>query len=263
MKKPKNRYERGLKHLIQDVDFVTCPYCGKTMQFLHWKHLEMHNKTTTDVRKDFPNIPTMTLKESNRRKDARNSCTEKVKNTCERRYGGVGFASKDLEKKSRDVIEERYGERNIMKTDHGKKFFEDELNPLKDPLIAKKVSEKLKGRPSKLKGKTYEEILGEERADERKKEQVINGQKGWLAAPRISAPQLELYKIVKDKYPTAVLEYPVLDYCLDIAVPELKLCFEYDGSYWHDPDKDKIRDQVLSSLGWTVKRFIDELPNKV
>ena len=261
MKKPKNRYRRALQHLIEDVERVVCPYCGKQMQFLHWQHLISHNKHISDVRRDFPKLPTMTLNESLKRKGSRNSCTEKIKETCEERYGGVGFASDDLALKTRYVIKERYGNRNVMKTEHGKKYFRGEFNPLKNPEIARRVSKALKGRCSPHKGKTYEEILGEDLAEKRKKEQVINGQKGWLAAPHISKPQLKLFEIVKKKYPNAVLEYPVLDYCLDIAVPDLKLCFEYDGSYWHDPEKDKKRDDVLSTLGWRVIRFIDQIPN--
>jgi very-short-patch-repair endonuclease len=264
MKRPLNRYQRGLLHLIKDIKYVECPYCDKKFQFLHWKHLTIHNKTVTDVRTEFKNLPTMTKKESERRSIARKSCNEKIIKTCEKKYGGVGFSSDSLDKKTRDKIEKKYGHRNIMKTIHGKKYFKGDLNPLRDPEIAKKVSETLKGRPSSLKGKTYEEILGEEKAEIRKQEQKINGQKGWLAAPRISAPQKELFKVVKQKYPTAVMEYPIGDFCLDIAVPELKLCFEYDGSYWHqDQKKDKKRDEILKLLGWKVTRFMDDIPSVI
>ena len=188
---------------------------------------------------------------------------EKASETCRNRYGGRGFASKSLEKKSRDKMESRYGNRNIMKTEEGKKHFRGDKNPMKNPEVAAKTSKALKGQPSKLKGKTYEEILGSDRAETRKKEQKINGQKGWLAAPRISQPQIELFKMVQKKYPTAVMEYPVLDYCLDVAVPEEKIAFEYDGSYWHDQEKDKLRDSVLERSGWKVFRFIDQLPGNV
>ena len=263
MKRPKNRYRRALQHLIEDVEKVECPYCGKQMQFLHWQHLISHNKHISDVRRDFPKLPTMTLNESLKRKDSRNGCTEKIKETCEERYGGVGFASDDLALKTRHVIKERYGNRNVMKTEHGKKYFRGELNPLKNPEIARRVSKALKGRCSPHKGKTYEEILGEEIAEKRKKELKKSGAYGQSLNTKISAPQLELFKMVKEKYPTAVLEYIILDYCLDIAVPDLKLCFEYDGSYWHDPEKDKIRDEVLFKLGWKVFRFIDTVPNEL
>lgn len=254
------RNERNRIHLVKDVEFVICPYCGKQMQFLHWQHLKTHNKTIKDVRREFPNIPTMTKKDIKKRSNRRVECEEQIINTCNNRYGGIGYSSDELKKKSYKTNKKKYGRSNIMKTEHGKNYFKGDLNPLRDPETAKKVSNTLTGQPSKLKGKTYEEILGEEKTLKRKKELKKSGAYGQSITPRISAPQLELFKLVKDKYPTAVLEYPVLDYCLDIAVPELKLCFEYDGSYWHDIEKDKIRDEVLSKFGWIVRRFIDELP---
>jgi len=264
MKRPLNRYQRFLKHFIKDVEFVTCPYCGKKSQFLHWGHLKkLHNKTIEDIREEFPHSPTMTKKESEKRSASRIKCNNKILKTCETRYGGIGFSSKNLAKKTRDSIKKKYGRKNIMKTNHGKEYFIGDNNPLRDPEVAKKVSSSLKGQSSKLKGKTYEEILGEETAKRRKKELKKSGVYGQSITPKISAPQLELFQMVKEKYPTAVLEYPVLDYCLDVAVPELKLCFEYDGSYWHDVEKDKLRDEILEGMGWKIARFVDKLPPSI
>jgi hypothetical protein len=186
---------------------------------------------------------------------------KKASETCKQNYGGRGFASKILADKTNNTIKKRYGEENIMKVEEFK-FFGDK-NPLRDPKTAKKVSKTLKGRPSLLKGKTYEDILGPEKAKKRKKELKKSGAYGQSITPKISAPQLEIFKMVKEKYPTAVLEYPVLDYCLDIAVPELKLCFEYDGSYWHDVEKDKKRDEVLEEMGWKIIRYVDKLPKVI
>ena len=188
---------------------------------------------------------------------------EKTNDTLRRRYGCVGFDGK-LGEKSKETIRKKYGNKNIMKTEEGKKHFRGDKNPQKDPEIRKRTSETLKKKIKEnghwLKGKTYEEIMGSKRAEERKKELKKSGAYGQSITPKISAPQLELFKMVKEKYPTAVLEYPVLDYCLDIAVPELKVCFEYDGSYWHDIEKDKKRDEVLEEMGWKVIRYVDDLP---
>jgi len=258
------RKERNRVHLVKNVDFVECPYCNKKMQFLHWGHLKkLHSKTIKDVRRDFPNLPTMTQKECDKRSKSRKLCEDRIIRTCEKRYGGIGYSSVELYKRSKNTTKEKFGRSNIMKTNHGKKYFKGDLNPLKDPEIAKKVSETKKGQPSPLKGKTYEEILGLDKTKKRKDELKKSGAYGQSMTPRISAPQLELFKMVKEKYPTAVLEYPVLDYCLDIAVPELKLCFEYDGSYWHDSEKDKKRDEVLENMGWKVIRHVDNLPTSI
>ncbi|RLF56234.1 MAG: hypothetical protein DRN27_09800 [Thermoplasmata archaeon] len=233
------------------------------MQFLHWQHLKLHNKNIKDVRKEFPDIPTMTKKDTEKRSKRRVKCEKQIIDTCNQLYGGMGYSSDKLLKKSETTTRNKYGNKNVMKTDHGKSYFKGDKNPLKDPESAKKVSESMKGRKSPLKGKTYVEILGERKALERKLELKKSGAYGCSITPRISAPQLQLFELVKKKYPTAVLEYPVLDYCLDIAVPELKLCFEYDGSYWHDIEKDAIRDHILESYGWTIKRFIDKLPEYI
>jgi len=193
--------------------------------------------------------------------------TEKIKKTCEEKYGGVGYESDELKDKSYKTTKKKHGKKNIMQTEKGKQYFRGDKNPLRNPKVRKKHKKILKiyyethNHPHK--GKTYEEIMGTTRANERKKELKKSGAYGQSITPRISAPQLELFEMVKEKYPTAVLEYPVLDYCLDIAVPELKLCFEYDGSYWHDVEKDKKRDEVLSKFGWKVTRYVDNLPTRI
>jgi hypothetical protein len=51
----------------------------------------------------------------------------------------------------------------------------------------------------------------------------------------ISKPQRKLFEIVKEKYPSAVLEYqiPELNISADIYVPEKNLVIEFFGDYWH------------------------------
>lgn len=96
--------------------------------------------------------------------------SEKISKTNDEKYGGTGFASEELAEKSRNKTEEKYGNINIMKTDHGKSFFIGDVNPMKKEEVRKKVSIALKGRESKLKGRTYEEIHGEEKAKELKED---------------------------------------------------------------------------------------------
>lgn len=101
---------RQCKHNIQDVEYVQCPYCENSKKFkmIHWGHLKkIHNKTLEDVLKDFPNIPTMTKKESDRRSKVRIKCDKKITETCNKKYGGVGYASKELEKKTRNAIQKK------------------------------------------------------------------------------------------------------------------------------------------------------------
>lgn len=193
---------------------------------------------------------------------------EKTSKTCEERYGGVGYAGISG-MKSQDTTEEKYGKQNIMQTEEGKRRFVKGMkenhgveNALYLVTNQKKVSKALTGKSSKLKGRTYEEIHGPEKTQQLKEDKRESGAYGCSLSKRPSAPQLELFKLFKEIYPTAQLEYPVFGYCLDIAVPEKKLCFEYDGSYWHDPVKDKKRDEILEKFGWKTTRFVDSLPTK-
>ena len=123
------------------------------------------------------------------------------------------------------------------------------------------------------KGKTYEEIYGPEKAIEMRAKRSI-----WLKnnnirkfAKRISKPQAMLFAIVKKYFFTAIIEYDIKlpnnrIVWLDIAVPEKKICIEYDGIYWHKINqnntrvavKDKERDKLLKSMGWSIYRIQSE-----
>ena len=242
------------KHIVADVEYVECPYCPEgpknRFKILHWKHLKsLHKKTLKDVLQEFPNLPTMTLAEFEKKcttskmgtqaskqtshniktiyciyckekMEVRNNesniqackkclnkglenpdgrtkkqanvkrvetiqgkwgknvtniqhipgVTEQMIHTQVEKYGGIGFASKELGKKSKDKIKEKFGGENIMKTNHGKQFFIGDKNPMRrSPEARMKVSNKMKGRESPLKGKSYEEIYGEEKAELLKK----------------------------------------------------------------------------------------------
>lgn len=75
-----------------------------------------------------------------------------------------------------------------------------------------------------------------------------------------SAPQVELYNKIKSIYPSAILNYPCYmenkSYSLDVAIPELKIWFESDGTYWHhNSKKDLERQKRIESLGWKCIRY--------
>jgi len=256
------RKRRPSLHNIVDVEYVECPYCGEPFKMIHWQHLKIHNKTIQDVRKEFPDHPTMTLTESNRRSKARLKCNDKINKTCNEKYGGVGFGSSELKDKTVNSIQDKYGVDNCMKVDKIAEIVGSQVTKEANPKRAKKISKSKKGQPSKLKGRSYNDIHGNEKAKELIENRRISGVKGMTMTPKISAPQKELYEKVKKYYPNAKMEFPfAYIFCLDIAIEELKLCIEYDGSYWHDEEKDEERDETLKKLGWDTIRFIDYVPN--
>lgn len=79
----------------------------------------------------------------------------------------------------------------------------------------------------------------------------------------ISKKQLILFNAIKGKYSDAKLEFPIKTKegmkFADIAVPSLKIDFEYDGGYWHkDKKRDSDRDLSLFKQGWKVVRVNEQ-----
>jgi len=80
---------------------------------------------------------------------------------------------------------------------------------------------------------------------------------------KISKPHQELFNLVKEDHPEAKIEYPCFNYSIDIAIPNLKIAIEYDGSYWHqDQEKDDKRQREIENKGWTFLRYRDYIPSK-
>jgi len=123
-----------------------------------------------------------------------------------------------------------------------------------------------------LEGKTYEEAYGVEKARKLKKllsryltEHMLNGGAAYRNSliKNPSKPQVHLYKLVKNQYTKVELNYPVLNYSIDIALPVEKIAIEYDGSYWHQNEEaDRKRQNKIESLGWKFLRYVDYLPSK-
>ena len=50
-------------------------------------------------------------------------------------------------------------------------------------------------------------------------------------------------------------QFPLLNYFIDFANPFLKIGIEADGKKWHNKEKDRIRDERLSEIGWKIFRI--------
>ena len=217
----------------------------------------------------------MSVIEFNRIKNIGRKCSEKSK--------------RKMSEAGKNKIFSEIHKKNISVSLKGKKWSEKSKNSKK---------EKMKNRPGPMKGKIHSEeskskisilnkgkkrtdlhkkhysealkgIKKSERHKEKLRQRMLNGgaayANSFLANP--SKPQVELYNRIKIIYPSAVLNYPLyeLNYSLDIAIPELKIWFESDGSYWHqDKEKDLIRQRKIENLGWKCIRYsansIKEVP---
>lgn len=104
-------------------------------------------------------------------------------------------------------------------------------------------------------------------AAERDRERMLNGGAAYMLSfvRNPSKPQVKLFHLIQEVCPYSVLNYPcvALNCSIDIAVPQLSLAIEYDGSYWHqDEESDRKRQQILEEEGWTVLRYRDYIPTK-
>jgi len=123
-----------------------------------------------------------------------------------KKYGGVGFNASYAEQ-GRQTTERIYGNRNIMKTDHGKSFFIGDNNPMKRSEVAKKVSKTLKGHKSKLKNRTYVEIHGIEESNRLKEERKNLFKTRFLNSEEFEDMQLEfnMFLVNINTYPGSLL----------------------------------------------------------
>jgi len=100
----------------------------------------------------------------------------------------------------------------------------------------------------------------------RKSISMKNGEAAWMNSfiTNPSRPQTSIYENVKFLFPdkTVIINYPYLNFSLDIVILEHKVAIEYDGSYWHqDKEKDLKRQQELEEDGWKFIKYIDKTPS--
>jgi hypothetical protein len=84
---------------------------------------------------------------------------------------------------------------------------------------------------------------------------------------KTSSQQIELYKIIQEVYPDAIINYPCSRSIFDIALlisDKIKIDIEYDCWYWHNQERDKRRDYYHMGRGWKILRIKSgmKLPTK-
>lgn len=154
------------KHLLSEAVFITCPICNKKLQYIKPAHCRMHNLSFDELREKYPDTPTMTRTESEKRSSNRKASQNKIDQTYQKQGKKVGFADTTISKKAKDTMVNKYGAENIMKADN---FAKNRTNPMKDPKVSQRAGKTLRKTIQErgghwTKGKTYEEIMGDDKA---------------------------------------------------------------------------------------------------
>lgn len=149
---------------------------------------------------------------------------------------------------------------------------EETKNKIRNKLVGRKrepFSEEHKKNISKNKiGKKIKPYP--EEGKEKHRYRMLNG--GAIIALRgnknPSKPEVMLRNIVKELYPNCEFQYKVLNYALDIAIPEYKIAIEYDGWYHFNClekiDYYKNRQKMIEGYGWKFVQYsiYDKFPTK-
>lgn len=172
----------------------------------------------------------------------------------------------------------RYVREKISKTLTGRKRPKNEIDKIKRNCKKGEDRHKYKGYPNKkIHDKTCKEcnkqFLGRQNSifcskscanRYNTRRSMLNGKAVYLRTllKTISKPQRELFKKVNALGYNAELEYSILNFSVDIAIPNKKIAIEYDGSYWHNNKKKDIwRQKKIEKKGWVFIRYIDDVPS--
>lgn len=130
------------------------------------------------------------------------------------------------------------------------------------------MSKSLKGKKSWCEGLTKDTHEGLRKIAEVQKERCLNGHSKYMNSlvSNPSKPQKKIFESINNIL-KAELEFPVITtnanvYRIDIAIPEKKIAIEYDCSYWHNEEKDMVRQAELENEGWKFIRYKDFVPSK-
>jgi len=177
--------------------------------------------------------------------------------------------NKEKQSKRMEELYEKYPESNPMKRAEVRAKFMGDNNPSKRLVVREKIRRriiefwKIPGNKEKISGENSPTKSVVARAKKREYHRQHPEFAAHISScnKSPSKPQVEMYNGIKQFFPTAILNYlykPIKGrhIVLDVAVPELKWDFEYDGSYWHqDKEKDRLRDEGLKEDGWKIFRF--------
>jgi len=125
--------------------------------------------------------------------------------------------------------------------------------------IRNKNNEKVKNGTHIFQSEYFKNVVIPKRS-ENKRKWMLNGGSSYLNSfnKKISPskPQLYIFDIVQENYPSAKIDFPCLNFYVDVAIPEYKIAIEYDGGWWHkNKEYDRWRQNKIESEGWLFIRY--------
>ena len=155
--------------------------------------------------------------------------------------------------------------KNLLKSIHSENSFKKISEKLKN----RKFSDKHKSNLSKSTKKQWDNMTQEQRDNKNNKmrknsytpetrEKIVQSfyKNGTI---KTSKGQFFLYTLLKEIYPQTEINYPNIlqNRLIDIYIPELKMCIEYDGMYFHKGKEslDIIRAKELQKMGYKTLNF--------
>lgn len=172
----------------------------------------------------------------------------KVQEEKRRKRPDVSEMNRQLWKESRDKIQKRLFNKKAMA--RRKKTMQEAWKNLE---IRKRY----------LDGRKNSEKVKKSRIEHSKR--MKNGLASYISScnKNPSQPQVELFRKTQKLCPYPILNYPEDNFSIDIAIPQLSLAIEYDGSYWHqDKNSDFKRQQEIEKNGWIFLRYTDYIPDE-
>jgi len=107
-----------------------------------------------------------------------------------------------------------------------------------------------------------------EEEKERIRKEMLNGKaiKMLKAQKNPSKPEVMLREMVQKLYPSAEFQYGILNFAVDVVIPDKKIAIEYDGYFHFDTEEHKeyhkLRQEKIEKEGWKFLRYtiFDKFP---
>jgi hypothetical protein len=189
---------------------------------------------------------------------------DKFNKTCLENFGGHPMKNDRIKDKCKETCLDRYNVENYSQTKECKNRIEKtnmEKFGFSCSLQNEEVKEKARKTSLELHGVEY--YTQTEEFKESQSRRMLNGGAAHALSfmKNPSKPQVELFQLVQQYCPYVILNYPCLNFSIDIAIPKLGIAIEYDGSYWHqDKEADNRRQKLLEDEGWKFLRYRDYVP---